>query len=68
MRLEARQEALSKPALPLSDNGVRVVVVCAIFMPLATIAVGLRFYARYLKRIAYSLDDWCLLASLVCSS
>ena len=51
------------PSLSLNYNGVRVVVVVALFVPLATIAVILRFYARFLKKVTYGLEDWFLLAS-----
>ena len=67
MELGSRQETSQTPnvgpSLPLNHNGVRVVVVVAVFVPLATIAVALRFYARFLKRVSHGLEDWFLLAS-----
>lgn len=67
MALEVRQETSQtlnfRPSLPLNDSGVRVVVVAAVFIALATLAVALRFYARYLKKVSYGLEDWFLLAS-----
>ena len=69
MELKLRQETSQaldlRPSLPLNDNGVRVVVVSAVFIALATVAVALRFYARYLKKVSYGLEDWFLLASTV---
>lgn len=72
MALEVRQEASQsvdlRPLLPLNENGIRVVVAAAVFIALATLATALRFYARYLKKISYGLEDWFLLASTVHSS
>ena len=62
-RQENSQALNSEPSLSLNYNGVRVVVVVAVFVPLATIAVVLRFYARFLKKVTYGLEDWFLLAS-----
>lgn len=67
MELKRRQETLQAPnvgrSLSLSSNGVRVVIVAAVFVPFATIAVVLRFYARFLKKVTYGPEDWLLLAS-----
>ena len=67
MELRIRQEISQapdvEPSLSLNLNGVRVVVVVAVFVPLATIAVLLRFYARFLKKVTSGPEDWCLLAS-----
>lgn len=69
MLIEVRQSSSQaqdlKPDLPLSHDGVRVVVIAAVFIVLDTAAVALRFYARYLKRVSYGLEDWLLLASTV---
>ncbi|KAL8945897.1 MAG: hypothetical protein Q9222_007631 [Ikaeria aurantiellina] len=54
----------SKPSRPLTDTGVKVVIVSAVFMPLTTIAVLLRFYARRLKKVQLGHDDRLVLASL----
>lgn len=58
VRHEETSEALSlRPYLPLSHDGIKVVAVASVFMGLATVAVALRFYARYLKKVSYGLED-----------
>ncbi len=42
-----------------------LVVVATTFPILATLAVGLRFYARKIKSQALKLDDWTIVLTLV---
>ena len=53
---------------PLSHGGQTAIVVSFIFSFLATIAVGLRLYVRRIKRIGVLMEDWLILAALVCPS
>ena len=53
--------AITKP-LPL---GVAVIVICTVFPFLATVSVGLRFYARRVNAIRLKADDWIILPALV---
>ncbi|KAA6413726.1 MAG: hypothetical protein FRX48_02087 [Lasallia pustulata] len=52
--------AITKP-LPL---GVAVIVICTVFPFLATVSVGLRFYARRVNAIRLKADDWIILPAL----
>ena len=56
------------PRYALSDGGRTAIVTSVIFSFLSTIAMGLRFYMRRVKRVAVLLEDWLLLAALVCPS
>lgn len=47
------------------DRGPAVIAVSSVFIGLCTIAVGLRFYARANRRMAFGLDDWMAAGSLV---
>ena len=47
---------------PERNQIVRVTVACGI---LATLAVFLRFLARWRSKASFAADDWCMLASLV---
>ena len=47
----------SKPVLV--GNGVA-------FTILPILVVVLRFYARHISRVAAGIDDWCIVAALVC--
>ena len=70
LQLTSRQstpEPMPSQSLPLNDNGVRVVVVGAVFIALTTVTTALRFYARWLKKVSYGWEDWLLLASTVSS-
>jgi hypothetical protein len=52
--------------MALSLAGLNVIVLWAIFgCFLCFVAVGLRFYARYLKGVGYSLNDYTALGGLV---
>ena len=42
-----------------------VIVVAAVFPVLSIVAVGLRFYARWLQKIRLLADDWLLVPALV---
>ena len=48
-----------------STPGREYIGINVLFILLATIAVGARFWGRHLKRTPLGLDDWCILAALV---
>lgn len=50
----------------LSEGGLTAVVLSTFFSVIAIIAVGLRFWVRRRKRIGPLLEDWLILAALVC--
>jgi hypothetical protein len=53
--------------MALSLEGVNVIVLWAIFgCFLCFVAVGLRFYARRLKGVRLSVNDYAALGGLVC--
>lgn len=56
----------SSSSQTLSGGGVTAIVLSVVFSVLASIAVGLRFYARRVKRVGVLLEDWLILAALVC--
>lgn len=47
------------------DKGPVVVAVSSFFIGLCTVAVALRFYARFIRRVSLGLDDWMSAVSLV---
>ncbi|KAF4121950.1 hypothetical protein GMORB2_1790 [Geosmithia morbida] len=47
------------------DRSVSVIAVGTLFIVLCTVAIGLRFYARYNRRLGIELDDWSALAALL---
>lgn len=47
------------------DIRVKVLIFSAVSLFIATIFVGLRFYARYKQKAAYGDDDWLMVLSLV---
>lgn len=47
------------------DKGTVVVAVSSLFIGLCTVAVALRFYARFIRHVSLGLDDWMSAASLV---
>ena len=51
-----------------SEGGITAVVLSFVFAFLATIAVGLRFWVRRIKGLGLWLEDWLILAALVCCS
>ena len=56
----------SSSSQTLSGGGATAVVLSVVFSGLASIAVGLRFYARRVQRARVLLEDWLILAALVC--
>ena len=46
-------------------GGIIIVVVCAVFVVAASLAVVLRLWARRIKRIRLSLNDYLAVAALV---
>lgn len=65
--ITGRQPASSRTD-DLSTGGLTAVVVSFIFTFLATIAVGLRFWVRRIKRVGVLVEDWLIVAALVCST
>ena len=52
----------------VSPRSIKLVVICAVFLPLAVVATGLRLWARRLKRVSLSLNDYLIVAALVGAS
>ncbi len=50
----------------LSGGGLTAIVLSCVFSSLSTIAVGLRFYVRRIKRVEVLVEDWIILAAAVC--
>lgn len=48
-----------------NDTQRTVLGVSAFFATLATVSVGLRFWARKIKENPVKADDWCILVALV---
>ena len=49
------------------NQGARnIEIVCAVFIFLPAVAVFARFWSKRLKRSALALDDWLIVASLLC--
>ncbi|KAH7243824.1 hypothetical protein B0J15DRAFT_565160 [Fusarium solani] len=46
------------------DEGATLVGVCAAMIPVATVIVGVRFWARWRKQMHIGIDDWLILISL----
>jgi hypothetical protein len=46
--------------------GYRLLIFVGVFVPLQTVAVVLRFWARSITRGRYGLDDWLVVACLLC--
>ena len=49
----------------LSDGGRQTVSVTIIFSVIATICVGMRFWARRIRNITPLLEDWMVVGALV---
>ena len=62
------QQVAPMPRHTVSDGGMTAVVNSTVFSFLATIIVGLRFYVRQIKRKGILVEDWLILAALVCPS
>ena len=60
------QQATLTFAHGLSDGGRTAFILSCVFSFLSSIAVGLRFYVRKLKNVRVLVEDWLLLAALVC--
>lgn len=50
---------------PLAKGGIQLLIICWVFTPLAIVAVGLRLWARRVKRQSLVLNDWAITAALV---
>lgn len=49
----------------LSDGALTAIAVSFVFSFISTIAVGLRFYVRRVKKVGVLVEDWMILAALV---
>lgn len=60
--------SLRKPTLAeLTENqGPRITAAELTVTIIATVAVAMRFLSRRVQRAQYGLDDWLILAALVC--
>jgi hypothetical protein len=50
---------------PIPQGGVDVIVSTTVFLFLAIVTTGLRFYSRAISARPFSIEDWLLLAGLV---
>jgi len=48
-----------------SHKGIEVIATCTFFSTLAAVAVGLRIWARRLKNVSLSFNDYFVLAAMV---
>lgn len=53
--------------MAVGETPGKMYAMAVVFSMLATIAVTLRFYARYLKRAGYWWDEYMIVPALVCS-
>lgn len=51
---------------PIPSGGVAIIATNAVFLFLAILAVIARFYARHIQNKKYGLDDYFIVAGLVC--
>ncbi|MCJ1393790.1 hypothetical protein MMC18_006666 [Xylographa bjoerkii] len=49
----------------LSDGGREIIIVSVVFTLVATVAVGLRFLARWKTKVSLGTNDWTIVAGLV---
>ena len=47
------------------DKHQQVIISSAVCLVAVYLAVSLRFYARYIARVKYGMDDWFILMALV---
>ena len=52
----------------MDPRSLQMVVVSAVLASVASVATGLRFYARHLVRMAWELDDYLAVVGLVSAS
>ena len=57
--------ALSTPAEEAANHGPGIIAANLVVAILATIAVALRFFARYIQKIGFEADDYLILFALV---
>lgn len=65
---KSRQPVRMSPAEGLksiSQKGIDIVVICIVFNTLAATAVGLRVWARRLKEVSLSMNDFFILLAMV---
>ncbi|POS70078.1 integral membrane protein [Diaporthe helianthi] len=65
MEQQSTDPEMSPEYPPLATGGVQLLIICWIFTPLAIVAVGLRFWARRVKRQSLVLNDWVIAVALV---
>ena len=56
----------STPAEVAGNRGPSITAAVLVVAILASIAVALRFFARYIQKIGYGADDILILVALVC--
>lgn len=65
MLRQTLEPAVSSDHPPLAQGGVQLLVICWVFTPLAILAVGLRVWARRVKRQNLVLNDWVIAVALL---
>lgn len=53
---------------PLPSGGIAIIIVTTVFLFLAILAVIARFYSKRLQNRSVSIDDYLIIAGLVCIS
>lgn len=56
---------LGEDVREVSPRAIKIIILCVIFLALATTAVGLRIWARRIKGSLLCLNDYTILAALV---
>lgn len=53
-------------SLPQDDRSYVAVYVVASIVPVTALVVGVRFYTRWAVVKSFGIDDWAILAAMVC--
>lgn len=56
---------MAQPFVPANDAQLAVIITPAVVLPFTALAVGMRFYSRFLTTKALSIDDWLIAFALV---
>lgn len=64
--MSATQSSTLPPEVLHHNEGPSLVIVSAVSIPFALAVVATRVWARHRKHMALEIDDWFILASLVC--
>ena len=65
LKIYAGLEYSMEDTTGISPRAVKLIVICVVFLPLAAIATCLRIWARRLKRVPLTLNDYLIIAALV---